>query len=149
MRTLYMVSSGCYSDYSVMCVCETEEHARKLVAAHNGGDRYDDAFIEAVELFTDTDEPVNETTHRASVELWDDGTAGDIKQWHYSYWNFQGQEHPPHRPEVRFVRAPCHKGKGGRLEIWGNEFNSVAKTASERRAAFLAGAWRPKEGDQD
>lgn len=35
---VYMVTSGCYSDYSVKCICSTRakaEHAKKLYAADN------------------------------------------------------------------------------------------------------------------
>jgi hypothetical protein len=152
MKQAWMVSTGEYSDYSVLCVCATEEAAKRAVAAYTGADdRWGDARIESILLFEDTDTPQRIATHCAEVVLWDDGRVGQERRRTFADWNFALAmiENPPSRPEVEYVRAPILHGLGGYLRIRGADEMSVAKVLTERLAAFKSGSWMPHRGVQD
>lgn len=145
MKEVYAVSRGEYSDYSVMCVCEDEATATRFRDAYNGGDDCGDARIETMLLFVRDEQPRRETTHRAEVVLYDDGTVGTRKEWSYSQWQFDPwSDGPLQRPKVEYCRAPILADKAGFLRVIGRTAMGVAKVTSERIAAFKAKSWIPQ-----
>jgi hypothetical protein len=82
------------------------------------------------------------TTYFQSSELSDSGEyqIGEVQtETDYPIASLWGT--PPKRPKVRYVRAPCHNDKGGRLEVRGASKQAVLKVTSERIAMWKAGAW--------
>jgi hypothetical protein len=145
MKTVYAVSRGEYSDYSVMCVCEDEATAIRFRDAYNGGSDCGGARIETMRLFGAGEQPRRITTHRSSATLHDNGGVSDVKYWANSSWQFDPYcDDVPRRPRAEYRRAPVLHNRGGYLCVVGRTAESVAKVTSERIAAFKARAWIPQ-----
>lgn len=138
---LWTVETGSYSDHAVHAVFERKEDAKAWAAhlrAHkNGWDR--DAYVGEMDLVPSGTAPFDVTTYSRAAGLWDDGRVEMHNMVIETSPALYGP--PPARPYVRYVRAPCHKGKGGRVEVRGASEESVNKVLSERIAAWKAGAW--------
>lgn len=134
----WVVSAGDYSDYRVLCVCpskaDAEEVARKInTAKEDSRWWYGDASVESLPII---DAEMAMVTHETiTTTLWDDGreTAATSRQ-EITYP--LGGDYP--RVAWRWVRAPCHQGRGGRLDVHGIDVERVRKVFSERRAELLA-----------
>ncbi len=144
MKTLYVVSSGEYSDYRVLAAFESEGHANDwrdaIRADEDGWNR--DAFVEQLELVPNSMKPAKRTLFVKSAELLDTGEVEEREISETSDWFFGHRAGGmSDRPSVRYVRAPCHKDQGGRLEIEGFNRDAVLKVFSERLAKWRAGAF--------
>lgn len=144
LRQLWTVESGSYSDWRIHAVFETKADA-KAWAAHLRGmpDSWlSDADVGRLTLVPKGVAPFTETTYSLMAELWDDGRVG--REWSNvrteSAIDHMG-ERPRPRPRVRYVRAPVHANKGGRIEVEGSDEQAVRKVYSERLAMWKAGAW--------
>src|SRR5207253_3337328 len=101
------------------------------------GHRYSDARIEEMPMLSAVPEKV--TLHERYVQVWDDGTTSDQVEQVRTEWPFDMLWPERNRPVGwRWVRAPIHNGRGGRLEVWGTSKGRVDKVFSERRAQLLA-----------
>lgn len=136
-ETIWLVSSGSYSDYRVLCACRTEAEAEAVavkVRGHvEGWDR--DADVEARQIVGSDVELVEVLKHRTT--LWDNGKESDTDERTYSRWPFDIYEDTP-AVAWRWVRAPIHNGKGGRLEVWGTDHERVRRVYSDKRAELKA-----------
>lgn len=139
MKTIYAISSGSYSDYRVLAVCEDEATAEawaKALREEPDGWRTD-ANVESM-LMLEAGEPVIKR-HCVDLrqELSDNGTERPYNVSESDEYEIGSiQDAPPKRPSVRFVRAPMHNGKGGRLEITGQTLKAVMKVYSEQYAVW-------------
>jgi hypothetical protein len=144
MKEVFCISSGEYSDYQVLAVCEDKATAEAWIAAlHNDEDGwYRTARLESLPVIVPGAKPEKERQYSQHVELLDDGTikSGDIRL-HCDFPVGGYGSPPPVRPLVRYVRAPCHHGKGGRLEVRASTAEAVAKVVGERIAMWKAGAF--------
>lgn len=132
-KSVWLVSSGSYSDYRVHCAAPSKRGAREIVAALNGVDRIE-YFVEQV--------PVIEKAERITVYgimavITDDGTVREESVRDREEWNVN-----PLRPErlrpvtVRWVRALIYH-QAGRLEVYGTDRERVRKTFSDLKAQLL------------
>ena len=136
--TLWAVTKGDYSDYHVLCVCPSKELAETVKRAYDGDeDSWGSANVEAM-LFLNR-EPQKITTHHRFVTIWDEGTTTDQGERQRDEWEFD-LLYPEDRKPVhwRWVRAPMHNGKGGRLEVSGTDPKRVGKVFTEKRAQLIA-----------
>lgn len=140
---LYTVESGSYSDHSILAVFDDKETAELWRSALAGDPEswHTDAYLGEIDLVPKGTRPRKVTTYRQHVELWDDGRTETVGVQSSSDYPIAGNGFPPKRPRVRYVRAPCHHGLGGRLEVEGASEKAVLKTVSERIAMWKAGAW--------
>jgi hypothetical protein len=81
-----------------------------------------------------TKAPQKVTVLSRSVELWDNGTVEDGREHTRDEWDYEAA--PP--VKWRWVRAPFHDNKGGRLDVEGADHKRVRKVFSEQRARLLA-----------
>lgn len=142
-KQIFVVSDGEYSDYTVLAAFDSEETAERWAQAlRNDSDGWhNSARVESLTLI-DSAEPIEKrTTYRQNVELWDDGTTDTKGVFANSHFPVGYFGPPPVRPIVRYVRAPCHKNKGGRLEVTANSEAAVRKVVGERMAMWKAGAF--------
>lgn len=132
---MYAVSSGSYSDYRVKCLCETEAAANAVAAKlRTERDGFDTDAV--VEQFDVVDESVESYPQlRIDMEIYDDGRIERPREWVNQKWPFDEE---PISARWRWVRAPCHNGCGGRLEVWGADHARVRKVFTEKRALFMA-----------
>lgn len=138
-KKIAAVTEGSYSDYRVLAVCECADTAKAWADAVGGS-------VEWIDVLPAGMPPTKDTIYSYSVTFWDDGRIekGRINadtKWSICHW----QGAPPTRPRLRFVRAPCHGGKGGRLDIVASSAEACLKVASDRKAMWLAGAWNTRE----
>jgi hypothetical protein len=134
-EVVYVISSGEYSDYSVLCACPSKEDAETLVSRMNaaGGSPYrGDCVVEELAMLPADAQQV-EILHM-SVTLWDDGRQADEHQHRQVEWPL-GYYVPV---RWRWVRAPMHRDKGGRLEVSGTDHERVRKVYGDRRALLLS-----------
>lgn len=134
-EVVYGVSSGVYSDYSVLCLCPTKKDAQTIVGklAGDSGGWNRDARVEEF-LMVDGDVEKIAFLHM-SINIWDDGTDEPLQNAVREEWPFDAiTDNVP--VAWRWVRAPIHGGKGGRLEVSGYDHTRVRKVYSEKRAAY-------------
>ena len=133
-KSVWLVSSGSYSDYRVHCAAPSKRGAREIVAALNGADEWTKYFVEQV--------PVIEKAERITVYgikaiIEDAGTVREESVRDREEWNVN-----PLRPErlrpvtVRWVRALIYH-QAGRLEVYGTDRERVRKTFSDLKAQLL------------
>lgn len=135
-KRMWAVSSGSYSDYRVLCACPTRkdavEVARKVCEA---GSWHSDARVEEFMLVTAAVE--QQPVLQLLVTLWDDGTEEGRREQVRNEWPFDSIfDVVP--MSWRWVRAPMHNNKGGRLEVEGTDHDLVRRTFSDKRAQILA-----------
>lgn len=77
MTTIYAVSSGSYSDYTIHCMYDNKEAAEEDVRLRNlnNSSRYDQADIEEWDL--NHTPPYMQTTHLAQCWIYPDGSIQD------------------------------------------------------------------------
>lgn len=138
MKTVYVIASGEYSDYRVLAVVDgTEAEAEVLAARANHGEPYKEFRVEALPVVAPDVQQI--TCLSMQVTIWDDGTTDEEHQRIDARWPFDLLWSDEGRPVgARWVRAPMHQGKGGRLEVRGADHERVRKTFSDLRAALLA-----------
>ena len=118
---VWLVSSGHYSEYLVHCAAPSEKAAENIVRALNATDEWAEYFVEEV--------PVIKKADRVTVEV----------ECNRVEWNVN-----PLYPErlqpvtVRWVRAPVHNGRGGRLGVYGLHQDLVRETFSDMKARLVA-----------
>jgi hypothetical protein len=144
--TVWTVERGAYSDHRVMCACETKAQAAGLVAAYNAEeDTYQTAFVGELPVVAEVERI---TTYGMQLDIWDDGTVSRPYQRERATTPLETTRtelsfdmlHPYRAKPVtwRWVRAPVHRGKGGRLEVFGTDLERVRRVYSDRRAQLLA-----------
>lgn len=141
---MWAISKGSYSDYGVMCLCTSKAEAEELLAKMQGepdewGDRpYSAAFVESFPVVTPDVEQI--VALCLSAEVWDDGTASEVRESTRTEWPFDTLNHGSNwRVHWRWCRPPVAKGKGGRLDVQGTDHKLVRKVFSEKRAQLIAG----------
>jgi hypothetical protein len=136
--TVWAVTKGDYSDHTVLCVCQTKARATLVAAAYNeNNDRWGEARVESMIWLDRTPEKI--VTYQRMVEVWDDGTTSGQRESE-SIESEIDMLYPERIKPVtwRWVRAPVHDGKGGRLEVAGTDKRRVGKVFSEKRAQLIA-----------
>ena len=133
----WVVSSGAYSDYRVVCVCDSKKRAQTVAAAMRGDpDGYrGDARVEQLPFVNFDPEKV--PVYHRSVVVMDNGTTTSESQRVSYEWPFDQWE-PLDPVSWRWVRAPVYAGKGGRLDVRGTDEERVNRVFSDRRAQLLA-----------
>lgn len=134
-KSVWLVSSGSYSDYSVHCAAPSKKAAQSIVDALNGDDEWIKYFVERV--------PVIEKAERVTVYgieaiIEDDGTVRDESVRDRDEWNVNPLCPERLRPvTVRWVRALIYH-QAGRLEVYGTDRERVRKTFSDLKAQLIA-----------
>ena len=134
-KSVWVVSSGSYSDYRVHCAAPSKKAAQSIVAALNGDDRIE-YFVERVPVFEKAERV---TIYGLDAVIEDDGTVRREAARERDEWNVDPLYPERLRPATaRWVRAPCYNGRAGRLEVYGTDRERVRKTYSDMRAQLLA-----------
>ena len=135
-KSVWVVSSGSYSDYRVHCAAPSKKAAQAIVVALNATDNWTKYLVERV--------PVIEKAERFTVYgieaiITDDGTVREESVRDRDEWNVDPLYQQRLRPvTVRWVRAPIYNGQAGRLEVYGTDRGLVLKTFSDMRAELIA-----------
>lgn len=135
-RTVYAVCSGYYSDYKVHALFENRSDAEKAATAGNDDEEcWGDLHVEPHVMFEQGDPCLKVTSYHLYQEFHDTGELCDgPRVAEYTELWFNQFCHITARPTVRFVRAPSHKGQGGRLEVRGTDRQAVIQAANDYRA---------------
>lgn len=137
MPDLWVISTGEYSDYRVLAAFANKELAEDAARMRAPDGWRDEYRVETLPYFED--KPKLVTLHLHNVEVWDDGTTSDPVIRERTEVEFDMLYGHYKRPVGwRWVRAPIHQGKGGRLEVYGTSRQRVAKVFSDTRARLLA-----------
>ena len=146
---VWALSSGSYSDYRVLSVYPTKKEAEAAAEILNTSAGYE-FFAEALPTFTG--EPQRVVIYGLHCNIWDDGRRKVDNIWASSGAYAEPEQvadrvewdvdplYPERvrRVSVRWVRAPIHRGLGGRLEVYGTDSEAVRKAFGDNRAALLA-----------
>jgi hypothetical protein len=136
---IYAVTTGSYSDYRVKALFTSKKLAKAAAEATAADTEswYGDASVETFHIYDEVPEKATAWYYQAN--LWDDGTVTEERLTSDTAlpWNLLWGEAPA-RPSVRFVRAPIHKNKGGRLEVRGSDEQAVKQAFSDNKARILA-----------
>lgn len=129
-----VISSGSYSDYRVHAVVRGTPSQAKALAKRASGEwnNYEIGELPVV------DHDIKQVSILFVQEnIWDNQTTTDHSERIEIEWPFDA---PYGTPECakRFVRAPIHRGRGGRLEVHGTDHERVRKVFSDWREMLLA-----------
>lgn len=132
--TVWVVSSGSYSDYRVHCAAPSKKAAQGIVDALNGDETYN-YFIEQVPVI---DKAEKVTIYGVEAIVTDRGTVREESVRDRDEWNVDPLYPDRLRPvTVRWVRAPIYNGQAGRLEVYGTDRERVRKTFSDMKAQLV------------
>ena len=135
-KSVWLVSSGSYSDYRVHCAAPSKKAAQGIVDALNGDDEWIKYFVERVPV---VDKAEKVTIYGVEAIVTDDGTVREESVRDRDEWNVDPLYQQRLRPvTVRWVRAPIYNGQAGRLEVYGTDRGLVLKTFSDTRAQLIA-----------
>ena len=136
-KSVWLVSSGAYSDYRVHCAAPNKKAAKAIIAALNSDEpSCHHYFIEQVPVI---DKAEKVTIYGIEAIITDDGTVRGESVRDRDEWNVDPLYPQRLRPvTVRWVRAPIYYGRAGRLEVYGTDEERVRKTYSDMRAQLLA-----------
>jgi hypothetical protein len=140
VKTLYAVSSGSYSDYSVDAIFSSKEKATEFMRMVPDGD-YNG--IEVYEL-----DPPYVDKIKKGYSIWDilmlrDGTVERVHRSELRKWEVLRSSEP--RIWQR-TKAPAYKGKGIpdclQVSVWAKTEEQAVKIANEKRVEMIAmGKW--------
>jgi len=134
--TVWVVSSGSYSDYRVHCAAPSERAAKEIAAAMNADHARGDYMVESLPVI---DRAERVTIYGVEAIVTDNGTVREESVRDRDEWNVDPLYPQRLRPvTVRWVRAPIYHGQAGRLEVYGLDEERVRKTYSDMRAQLLA-----------
>ena len=134
--TVWVVSSGSYSDYRVHCAAPSERAAKEIAAAMNADHARGDYMVESLPVI---DRAERVTIYGNEAVITDDATVTDEGARDRKEWNVNPLYPERLRPvTVRWVRASVYRGRAGRLEVYGLDEERVRKTYSDMRAQLLA-----------
>lgn len=137
MKDVYVISKGDYSDYSVLCACPTKKDADVIAKRMNEDDDVWGGPVRVERLPVHTADVEKVAILRMRVNIWDDGTT-TLESASVSHeWPFDTVFDDPMPMKWRWVRAPVHGGRGGRLEVSGTDHERVRRVFSDRRAMLL------------
>lgn len=132
MNTVHLVTTGTYSDYRVIAAYTSRKLAKEAAAMM--GDNY---HMETIDLHDAL--PSRIVIHTIQCNLWDDGTADGLEACTRTEWDHDALWPEHVRPVgTRWVRAPIHGGRGGRLEVVGTDEQRVQQQFSDMRAALMS-----------
>lgn len=141
MQQVWALSKGSYSDYRVLAIFETEKDAKAALQQNHAitPDEWDQADrIEPMWYYPTGAVPQQVTRYDMNQDLWDDGTTGTFHDRSFVEWEYDMLFYVGARPRVRQVRAPIHKGEGGRLEVRGTDQQAVRQAFSDHVAMWKA-----------
>src|SRR3990172_9213317 len=134
--TVYVITSGGYDSYLVHAVVRGKKRAVDMLAARASSETYRGGYrIETLPVVDADVTPLQLT--QICQDIWDDGTSGEETVTVRAEWPFdlvQPQQNVP--AGWRWVRAPCHEGKGGRLEVYGTDAVLVEALFDDMKAAL-------------
>lgn len=149
-ESVWGIASGEYSDYRVHAVCASKAEAEDIVmrAAAYGGAYDESYFVQEFPLVSGDVERVE--ILRMQVTIWDDGSTTEERRDLRVEWPFNTIYENDAKPvHWRWVRAPIHRDKGGRLEVAGVDHERVRKVFGDRRAMLLSDdVLRARENDE-
>lgn len=133
-ESMWMLTTGEYSDYRVLAVTADKNTAKEWADFCNvSGDRSYPVEVETIPVIPTGRKPYKESVWRASLDLWDNGReGGEITPTVETDVSFLLWEKPPNRPMVRRVRTPWHRSEGGRVDVVGRTRESVVKCLQEQ-----------------
>lgn len=141
-KTIWVVAAGAYSNYSVLCACQTKQDAEALVArmvaeTDNGG-WYSDARAECLPVVTGDVEKIVLLTK--STDLFDNGDEIAREDRRESVWPFDSAN------ACAWSWTRSSTPDRGHLNVRGFDHERVHKVFSERRAMLIAdGALRAQK----
>lgn len=134
--TVWVVSSGSYSDYRVHCAAPSERAAKEIAAAMNADHARGDYMVESLPVI---DRAERVTIYGNEAVITDDATVTDEGARDRKEWNVNPLYPERLRPvTVRWVRTPIIYHQAGRLEVYGTDRDRVRKTFSDMKAQLLA-----------
>ena len=129
-----VISSGSYSDYRVHAVIDGTRDEAEALAQRAGLGHYDEYRIETLPVVKPDVQRVSVLLLTATV--WDqDALVTDQHERTETTWPFDSVWDVVD-VSWRWVRAPMHQGKGGRLDVHGTDHERVRKVFSDRLAMF-------------
>lgn len=146
-ESVWIISSGEYSDYSVLAVVKGGKKAAKSLAARANahGSTYTEYRVEELPVVDADVERVEILTLTAEIRDAGPSVKEERDPYYRVEWPFDALYGAP-SVSWRWVRAPIHQGRGGRLEVHGVDHERVRKVYSERKAMLLADdAFRAKQ----
>ena len=145
MKTVWVISSGSYSDYQVHAVVKGKrKDAEALARRANVGRQWDQYEIERLPVVEADVQQVEILT--LTTTLWDNGKESERGGHTRIEWPFDATYGTP-AVSWRWVRAPIYNNCGGRLDVYGTDHERVRRVFSDRRAQLMADGAMRKIGE--
>lgn len=111
MASVWLISSGEYSDYGVSAVCATQEIAEAVCARLNATARRPNYYdVEEREFITAADQVWTGRTYCVRV----DATGAEVQRWDYETTAWDGAMPPDEATPSTFPRNTAVEGRSGR-----------------------------------
>ena len=134
-ESVWVVSSGSYSDYRVHCAAPSKKAAQGIFDVLNGDDEWTKYFLEEVPVFEKAERI---TVYGFEAVIADDGTVREESVCNRDEWNVNPLYPERLRPvTVRWVRAPIYH-QAGRLEVYGTDLELVRETFFNAKSQLVA-----------
>lgn len=127
MKDIWAVSTGSYSDYSVLALFEDEADAQAAVDECNAKESYRDARVESFYFYPSGTRPHYEKIFHRSVNISNDGTVDNHQEGDYYSWDMGYKENRP------FAAIP-RRNNGVGLIVSGTDLQAVNQAFSDNLA---------------
>ncbi|SDZ81979.1 hypothetical protein SAMN05192529_102126 [Arachidicoccus rhizosphaerae] len=137
---IYIVTDGCYSDYSIRGVFTTKENAEKFIRAYS----FDEPSIEEYESDNLNEEIQNGNTCFV-VFIDKDGNNAKAEKSNTDYGDYRDYVGKAYIDEKKFFGNDYSHNARIRNTVWAKDEKHAIKIANERRIRVLAeGRWNEK-----
>ena len=131
---VWAVYRGDY-ETTMLCVGATKKDAEAIKDKYNADPgNWQTAYVTWLPLVAPDVQKIK--TYQLTVTLWDDGLVSDDNEHVREEWPFDMAYPSAYAVEWRWVRAPVHKNKGGRLDVHAKDIDKGREVLKEMRTYF-------------
>ena len=132
MKQIFAVTRGCYSDYNVICVCDTKERADLIVTAIGRDDSDGCGYRVQEFVYVDSDPQRVLVTQISARLFWESGRETEYQRRDDLTWDFHALTTEPAEWGWR------RRDVSGYLVVRGTDAMRVEKVYGEKKAEILA-----------
>lgn len=131
MKTVYVVTSGWYSDYRIDAIFEDRRQAERHRAQ-----RSDANDVETWTLYETGDPDPQQVVIYGAAAEWFRNTSDEIREWSFTQWDYENEFGLGKRKRVVVKEGDAPAGHY--IRAWSFNAELARKAVADRRAMYLA-----------